>query len=489
MEETKKPHFIISLIPIIVLLTLLVFNIKIYGDATLDGSNQLALFISSFVCIAIGVFGYKKKYELIEKKIVESITMSAQAILILLLVGVIISIWILSGIVPGLIYYGLFLLSPQYFLPAACLICLIVSTATGSSWSTAGTIGIALMGIGKALGIPDGMVAGAIISGSYFGDKMSPLSDTTNLAPAVAGTDVFTHIRHMVNTTLPSIIIALVGFTILSISFQNDQATIENIYILRTAITQTFNINPLIFLVPLLVVFLVIKKVPALPSLVVGVLGGILVALILQKDLLHTFFAQQNLPPTIFSYYKQIMYIAYQGFEIQTDHELMNVLFNRGGMASMLNTVWLILMAMVFGGSMEGTGMLQVVAEKILSLVRNAGSLVAATLASTITMNILTSDQYISIVLPGRMFKSAYEKFNLHPKNLSRALEDAGTLSSVLIPWNSCAAYISGVLQVSPLTFIPYCFFNITNILIATFYAGFGINIVKLPPTTEKSLD
>lgn len=471
----KKPDFFTALVPVAVLLILLICNIKVFKDDTISGSNQLALLFAAFVSIGIGIVVYKIKYEKIEQQIVRSITMSLQACLILFIVGAIIGIWILSGVVPTMIYYGLKILNPNIFLPAACLICMIVSTATGSSWSTSGTVGIALMGIGKALGIPDGMIAGAILSGAYFGDKMSPLSDTTNLAPAMAGTDVFTHVKNMMQTTIPSIGLALVGFTVLGV-FQNQTAQAIDISNFLTTMESMFTIHIGLFIVPAVVVILVLKKMPAVPALLIGFFLGVVVAVLFQQELLKKI-AQTELSLEVI--YMQIMQVAYNGFQFESGDKIINSLFNRGGMASMLKTVWLIFMAMTFGGAMEGTGMLQMIAGKILTIVKGAGSLIGATLASCFVMNMIACDQYIAIVLPGRMFKVAYSHYKLHPKNLSRALEDSGTITSVLIPWNSCGAYHSGVLGVSTLTYLPYCLFNILNPLIAAFYAGFGIGIAK----------
>lgn len=485
-EENRRPHFWVSMIPVVVLLALLICNIKVFKDDTISGSNQLALLFSAFIAVALGVFVYKKKYVAIEQQIIQSITMSLQACLILFIVGAIIGIWILSGVVPAMIYYGLKILNPTIFLPAACFICMIVSSATGSSWSTSGTVGIALMGIGKTLGIPDGMTAGAILSGAYFGDKMSPLSDTTNLAPAMAGTDVFTHVRHMMYTTIPSILLALVGFSILGIFSSNTGQIGTNVAEFLSVMEKTFSINIWLFIVPIVVIALVLKKMPAVPALLIGFFLGVVFALLFQKDLLIKIVGSEC---TIASVYEQIMRVAYNGFKIDSGNAIVNDLFNRGGMSSMLKTVWLIFMAMTFGGAMEGTGMLQVIAEKILGLVRGAGSLIGATLASCLTMNMIACDQYIAIVLPGRMFKTAYDHYKLHPKNLSRALEDSGTITSVLIPWNSCGAYHSGVLGVSTLTYLPFCFFNIINPLIAAFYAGFGISIERIQNETEKTVE
>ena len=475
--QLNEPHLLVSLIPVLVLMGLLILNIVVYKDDATGGSNQLALLIAGALAAFIGIVVYKIKYKDIESQIIKSIGVAMQASIILLIVGALIGMWIISGIVPTMIYYGLQLINPTVFLPVSCIVCSIVALATGSSWSTTGTVGIALIGIGQTLGIPIGMVAGAIISGAYFGDKMSPLSDTTNLAPAMAGTDVFTHIRHMVYTTGPAIIMAVIGFAILGTFYGQGSVNQENINSVLTVIETKFNIGIYLFIVPLAVLFMVYKKVPALPALLIGTLLGGIFALIFQPGLIASL-AGKDAGAT--AYYQQIVTTAYNGFTIETDNKLINELFNRGGMSNMLSTVWLILMAMVFGGAMEGTGMLQKIASSILKLVKGTGSLIGATLGSCIFMNMTACDQYLAIVVPGRMYKNAYEEYGLKPKNLSRALEDSGTVTSVLVPWNSGGAYNAGVLGVATLTYLPYCFFNLLSPVVSAFLAGFNLTIERL---------
>ena len=491
-EITNEPSLAVSLIPIVVLMGLLIANIIIYGDAGLDGSNQLALLLAGTLAAFIGIVVYKLDYKSIENQIVKSIGVALQASIILLIVGALIGMWIISGIVPTMIYYGLMLINPTIFLPVSCVVCAIVALATGSSWSTTGTVGIALIGIGQTLGIPMGMVAGAIISGAYFGDKMSPLSDTTNLAPAMAGTDVFTHIRHMMFTTGPAISLAIIGFTILGAFYGQGSVNQENINSVLSVIENNFNIGIYLFIVPLAVLFMVYKRVPALPALLIGTLLGGIFAIFFQADLITSLIKNnliaREIPITelarsgVFQTetYRTILTTAYSGFVIETDNELINKLFNRGGMAGMLKTVWLILMAMVFGGAMEGTGMLQKIAGSILKLVRGTGSLIGATLSSCIFMNMTACDQYLAIVVPGRMYKNAYEEYGLKPKNLSRALEDSGTVTSVLVPWNSGGAYNSATLGVATLTYLPFCFFNILSPLVSAFLAGMNLTIDRI---------
>lgn len=475
-QESQRPSLLLSLFPVLFLMIFLGINVVVFKDDATGGPNQFALFLSGLVAAMIGRFKLGVGYDQVEKQIVHSTSMAIQACLILLTVGSLIGIWILSGVVPTMIYYGLKLINPTWFLPVACLTCAMVSLATGSSWSTTGTVGIALIGIGSTLGIPEGMVAGAIISGAYFGDKLSPLSDTTNLAPAMAGTDLFTHIRHMLYTTVPSILIAMTLFTIIGLFYQVPMINQAQIASTLEIMDRSFNINLLLFIAPAVVLFLVAKRIPALPSLFIGIFVGILLALIFQREAL-TLLAGGEL--TIQSAYQEILKVAYGGFEIESGNKLIDKLFSRGGMSSMLSTVWLIMMAMVFGGALEGTGMLQVIADSILKLVRGTGSLVGATLGSCLFLNMTASDQFLAIVVPGRMFRNAYEKYGLHPKNLSRALEDAGTVTSVLIPWNSGGAYNSGVLGVSTLTYAPYCFFNIASPLVSLFLASMGWTLEK----------
>ncbi len=481
--ESKKPSIGVSFIPILGLVFLLVLNVLLFKDDATGGPNQLALLFVGMLTMGIGHFYLKVPYKQIENRVISSISLALQASLILLIVGSLIGVWILSGVVPTMIYYGLKVINPDFFLPFACIACVMVSLATGSSWSTSGTIGIALIGIGKTLGIPEGMVAGAIISGAYFGDKMSPLSDTTNLAPAMAGTDLFTHIRHMVYTSGPAIILAILGFFILGFFNGGSSASSEDIQSTLAIIDKNFNISLWLFLVPFSVLIMVAKKVPALPALALGTLVGIVFALLFQQDLLASLSGGSL---TLKSAYMKIIEICHSGFLIETGDQLLDKLLSRGGMSSMLSTVWLILMAMVFGGAMEGTGMLDVLAQGVLRFVRGAGSLIGATLASCFLLNLTASDQYLAIVVPGRMFRKSYEDMGLDSRNLSRALEDAGTVTSVLVPWNTGGAYNAGVLGVPTLTYLPYCFFNILSPLVSLFLASMNLTITKKIQSKEK---
>lgn len=473
----KKPSLLISFIPVITLITLLCFNIIIFKDDSSYGANQIALFVAALVAGLIGVFHLGLKYSEIEKKVIDSIGVSLQAILILLVVGSLIGVWIFNGVVPAMIFYGVKLISPAIFLPITLIICSVVSIATGSSWSTVGTVGIALIGIGQTLGIPEGMVAGAIVSGSYFGDKMSPLSDTTNLAPAMAGSELFEHIRHMIYTTGPAYIISLILFIILGFSYGGGDADTKEIAEVTGLIAKNFNISIWLFTLPLFVIYLVKKRVAALPALVAGVIVGVIYIFVFQQDLLARLSGGEF---DLKKSYELITKTSYNGFESNTGHAMIDKLFSRGGMSGMLNTVWLIVMAMVFGGMMEVTGLLGRIADAILSGVKGVTSLVTATVGSAIFLNATAGDQYISIVVTGRMFKDAYKKFNLKPKNLSRAVEDSATVTSVLVPWNSGGAYFAGVMGVSTLTYLPFSFFNILCPLVSIAIAASGKTMEKI---------
>lgn len=472
----QKPTLFQALIPIIFLIVALFINVRIFGDSALDGSNQIILLLSAaigaLVALRVGM-----KWDEIQKGIVKTISSAMASILILLLIGSLAGTWLLSGIVPAMIYYGLQILNPTIFLVAACIVCSIVSIATGSSWTTAATVGIALMGIGKALGIHDGMIAGAVLSGAYFGDKMSPLSDTTNLAPAMAGTDLFTHIRYMTITTIPSISIALVLFLILGF-MQGGSGDVTQTDEILTAISSKFNISGWLFLVPAAVVFLIVKKVPALPAILIGALLGAVFALIFQPEVVASVADWEGATAVVT--FVGVMKAMYGDIAIVTGNGIVDELLTSGGMAGMLGTVWLILSAMVFGGVMESSGLLKRIAESVISKVKSNGSLVAATAGTTIFFNGTASDQYLAIVVPGRMYADVYKEKGLAPENLSRTLEDSGTVTSVLVPWNTCGAYHSNVLGVATGAYIPYAFFNLISPVMTIAFAYLNIKIKKL---------
>jgi NhaC family Na+:H+ antiporter len=481
MSTIKKPSLFQSFLPILVLVGLLVVNVLfVYGDNALGGPNQLALLFSAAVAGVIATLnGYSWKETL--RGITASITSALPALLILLLIGALAGTWMLSGVVPAMIYYGLDILNPTIFLFASCLICAIVSIATGSSWTTVATVGIALVGIGDVLGFEKGIIAGAIISGAYFGDKMSPLSDTTNLAPAMAGTDLITHIKYMALTTIPSIVITLIIFLVIGF-FYDANGEVGQIDALQTAIASKFNISPFLFLVPIAVIALIIKKVPAIPSLLIGSLLGGVFAVIFQPDLLVELSGETNFFKAA---YKSVIDAMSTDISIVTENEIVNELLSSSGMSGMLNTIWLILCAMIFGGIMENSGMLKRITQSIIGFAKTTGSLIATTTVSCITFNITASDQYLAIVVPGRMFAEEYKERGLHPKVLSRTLEDSGTVTSALIPWNTCGAYHSGVLGIATGEYFMYCFFNLISPLMTLAFGFLGIKIAKL--TKSKS--
>ncbi len=475
-KTQREPSLLEALFPVLFLISLLAFNVYVFGDAALDGSNQTVLILSAAVAGVVAIrLGHK--WDDLQEGVVKSISSAMTSMLILLLIGSLAGTWMISGIVPAMIYYGLQILNPTIFLVAACVVCAIVSVATGSSWTTAATVGIALIGIGKALGIPEGMVAGAILSGAYFGDKMSPLSDTTNLAPAMAGTDLFTHIRYMALTTFPSITITLIIFLVMGFTSASGGVLADTEPIL-SAISSKFNITPLLFIVPVSVVVLIVKKMPALPALLIGILLGGLFALIFQPQIVQEVSAVDG--STLKVMFVGVMKSMYGSVSVATTNAMVNDLLSTSGMFGMMGTIWLILSAMIFGGIMEKSGMLKRIAAAVISLVNSTGTLVASTVGTCVFFNVTASDQYLAIVVPGRMYADIYRERGLAPENLSRTLEDSGTVTSVLIPWNTCGAYHSSVLGVATLTYLPYCFFNIISPFMTILFAYLNIKITRL---------
>ena len=473
--KTPKLSLSAAILPLITLILLLTYNVTVFGDDALSGSNQFILLLGGVVGGLVGLRN-KVTYGHMLDKVGENLQSVTGPILILLLVGALAGTWLLSGIIPAMIDYGLQIANPRFFLPACVLISALVSLATGSSWSTSATIGIALIGIGKALDLPVGMVAGAVISGAYFGDKLSPLSDTTNLAPAMAGSELFTHIRYMLYTTLPSIVITLLLFIVLGWSFSSS-GEIET-SLLSDSIREKFNITPNLFFVPLIVIIMIVKKTPPLLALFVGTLLGGLFALIFQPQLLMDLSESSVL--NFKTIYKSIFNAITVDTHIETNDPLLNELFSSGGMQGMLGTVWLIICAMVFGGVMDAIGALQAISNAFLKWAKTTFQLVAGTAASSLTVNLTASDQYLAIVVPGKMFAQAYLDRNLAPENLSRTLEDTGTVTSVLVPWNTCGAYQSGVLGVGVAEYFIYAFFNLISPLMTLIYAYLKIRLKKL---------
>jgi NhaC family Na+:H+ antiporter len=464
-----------ALFPLVILVILLSYNVLVYGDDALSGSNQFILLLGGAVAAIVG-FIQKVSYETMLQKVADNLKSVTGALLILLFVGALAGTWLISGIIPAMIYYGLQILHPSIFLPACILICALISLATGSSWTTSATVGIALIGIGKVLGIPVGMVAGAVLSGAYFGDKLSPLSDTTNLAPAMAGGELFSHIRYMLLTTVPSIVITLLVFFIISLT-QKTSGTAD-VEALMLAIEEKFTINLGLFLVPAIVILLIIRKAPPLIALLIGTLLGGLFAILYQRTIL-----MEVAQASSFNFevaYKGIMNAITIETQIQTANPLLNDLFSSGGMVGMLGTIWLIICAMVFGGIMDAIGGLKRISNALLSWAKSTFQLFASTVVSCLAINLTASDQYLSIVIPGKMFSKAYKKRKLAPENLSRTLEDSGTVTSVLIPWNTCGAYQSGVLGVAIGDYFLFAIFNWLSPFMTLIYAALKIKIAKL---------
>ncbi|HEY5689855.1 MAG TPA: Na+/H+ antiporter NhaC [Cyclobacteriaceae bacterium] len=472
----KRPSLLQALIPILVLIALLATNVLVLGTDATNGPNQIGLLLAAAVAGIVSIkLGYSWKE--IEKSMLRSINTAMGAMLILLMIGALSGTWLLSGIVPAMIYYGLKILNPTIFLVAACIACSIVSVSTGSSWTTVATIGIALLGIGKALGLEEGVIAGAIVSGAYFGDKMSPLSDTTNLAPAMAGTDLFTHIRYMAVTTIPSIILTLTIFLVWGF-IQDTSGAITNTDSVLLTIEKSFDLNPLLFLVPVAVVFMIIKKVPALPALLVGSLLGGVCAIIFQPQIVNQISGIDN--DYLKSSFVAVMRAMTTTINVQTDNQMITDLLTGRGMAGMLNTIWLILCAMIFGGIMESSGLLHRIADEIIKFANSTGSLVASTAATCLFFNITASDQYMAIAVPGRMFAATYRERGYKPELLSRTLEDSGTVTSVLVPWNTCGATQAGVLGVTTMAYAPFTFFCIISPLMTVLQAYLNYKIRRI---------
>ncbi|MBD8524495.1 Na+/H+ antiporter NhaC [Pseudomarimonas arenosa] len=477
----RQPTLLQSLTPLVLLMGLLALSVYLFADNSSYGPNQIVLLLCA--CVA-GVIALRNglKWKDIEQAIVHGISISTNALLILLAVGSLIGTWILCGTVPTMIDLGLKLMNPTWFYPAAALVCAIVGLTIGSSWTVAGTLGVALMGVAQGLGLSPAITAGAVISGAYFGDKMSPLSDTTNLAPAAAGSELFHHVRHMAWTTGPSIVLALIIFSVIGVSSSPaESAGGADLDALPKAMAQQFNLG-LHLLLPLVVVFaLAIMRVPAFPTILIGAMLGAVFAVLFQPDVTVARAGNEAL-----SRGQALLAGAWlalsDGYSSQTGNEAVDKLLSRGGMSSMLNTVWLIICAMAFGAVMDRSGMLERLVRGVLAAAKSTGSLIAATLATAFGCNVVASDQYMAIVLTGRVYRPEYERRGLHPVNLSRALEDAGTLTSPLVPWNTCGAYMAATLGIATLEYAPYALFNLLNPLVAAVMAYVGFKILRLEP-------
>jgi NhaC family Na+:H+ antiporter len=475
----------LALLPLVLLICLLALSVGLFSDNSSYGPNQIGLLLAagaaSLVGLKLGIY-----WSDLEHAMVEGITLALKACLILLAVGSLIGSWMLAGTAPAVIYFGLGILDPAWFYPAALIICALVSLSIGSSWTTAGTVGLALIGIAQIMDLSTAATAGAVISGAYFGDKMSPLSDTTNLSPAMVGVDLFVHIRHMAWTTGPSVLIALALFAIMGLNAKAGQAPASEINAARDLLAQNFTIGIPTLLPLALLLTLAMRKVPALPSISIGALAGCVVALIWQPDLVRHFADPDGTMSSWAASAKGLLMALADGFRIETGDAALDELLSRGGMSSMLNTIWLIMSAMCFGGVMERTGLLQRIVDALMSGVRGTGSLIATTVFTCIGMNIIAADQYISIVLPGRMYRLEFERRGLAPQNLSRTLEDAGTMTSALVPWNTCGAFMAATLGVPTLSYLPYAFVNLLNPITAIIYGMTNFTITPLDKEEEK---
>lgn len=512
----KSPNILVALIPIAILVGLLALNVLLYSDDATYGPNQIALLIAAAAASIIGL-SLSFTWDDIIRGIVKSIKSALPAMIILLLIGALAGTWMISGVVPTMIYYGLKILNPTIFLFAACAVSAIVAVATGSSWSTIATVGLALLGIGTVLGIHGGVIAGAIISGAYFGDKMSPLSDTTNLAPAMAGSDLFTHIKYMGWTTIPSIVLTLIIFLIWGFTIDSAPSN-EGVEGILELLESKFYISPILFLVPAVVIFMIVKKVDAIPALFIGALLGGVVAIIFQPDLISSLsgnsgnYVLDAYKSTVGAMFGEVSVLGgdHSTFEAILEMEPENVktaiasaefdsklyqdllvsnpdtygsihkLFASKGMEGMMNTIWLIICAMIFGGAMEACGLLQKITQSVVKLIHSTGSLIATTAGTCVFFNATASDQYLAIVVPGRMFADTYRERGLAPQNLSRTLEDSGTVTSVLFPWNTCGAAQSSVLGIATGQYWMYCFFNLISPIMTILFGYFNIKIARL---------
>ena len=473
----KKPGLLLSLVPVLVLIFLLMVGVGIFGDELTSGPSQIAIFGAAVVTCLIGLYALKVPWKEFEEHVGNNLKATSAAIIILLSIGALTATWMLSGIVPTMIWYGLKLIHPRIFIVLTFLLCAVVSLLAGSSWTTVGTIGVALFGAGSFMGIPAGWLAGAIISGAYLGDKVSPLSDTTNLSASIAGVNLYTHVRYTLLTTLPALVICLVvygivGFTVpVTSSVEIDQQL--------ASLQQTFHISPWFLLVPVLTIIMIFKKVPALVTLFLSALAGGVLAFFAQPQIID-----QIVDPGVagFSrFFGSLMKMMSSPVTIDAGDPLISRLASTSGMSGMVNTVWIIIAVMLFGGCLSACGMVETITRAIIARVRRTGGLVTATILSCVFCNLTLSDQFMAILLPGNMFRDVYKRFGLAPEVLSRTLEDSGTVSSVLIPWNTCAVVQSSVLGVATMAYFPFAIFCFITPLIAIAYAAFNIKIHKLP--------
>ena len=478
-EQALTP--LLALTPIAFLVALLACSVSLFGADSSYGANQIALVLAACVAALVGRRA-GVSWQQAQAGMIHGIGVGLAPVLILLSVGMLIGTWILSGTVPAMIYYGVQVLDPEMFYAASAAICALVAISIGSSWTVAGTLGIGLMGIAGSFDLSPAVTAGAIISGAYFGDKLSPMSDTTNLAAAATGVDLFDHIRHMLWTTVPSIAIALGIFVFIGSA---DATTPEDIAELQAALASQFSIGPHLLLPLLLMLGLVYKRFPAYPSIVVSALVGALFALLFQRPAVIELAGGAGQVGHAMALFKGVWMSLFDGYVSNSGNAFLDALLSKGGMSSMLNTVWLILCALGFGGVLERTGILAYLLQMVLKGVKGAGSLVTATVVTCMGTNVLAADQFIAVALPGRMFKDEYERQGLSRLNLSRTLEDSATLTSALIPWNTCGAYMSATLGVATFSYAPYAFFNLLCPVIAIIYAYANIGLKPLEPSAQ----
>ena len=475
-KTAKQPSLAISFVPLAVLVIFLALTIKLFGADAIAGGSQLSLITASAVCTAMAMGIYKRKWQELENAVVDNMRSATPALIILLLIGAIAGTWMASGIIPTLIYYGLKILHPSIFLPASCVICAVISLLTGSSWTTIATIGVALMGIGRALGFEDGWIAGAIISGAYFGDKISMMSDTTVLASSTAEVPLFKHIKYMMITTTPSLVVALIVFAIAGFSTAAD--TVADTTIIEQALSQTYNLSPWLLVVPVLTGVLISRRLPAIVTLFASVAMAAVAMVVAQPEIIMSI-AQSDSASVMPSIYA-VVQAATGSTAVETGNLLLNDLVATSGMGGMMDTIWLIICAMCFGGVMYGSGMLTAISQLFIRVARRTVSVVGSTVCSGLFFNLATGDQYISIILTGNLFRNLYDNRGLERRLLSRSVEDSATVTSVLIPWNSCGMAQSTVLGVATLTYLPYCVFNYLSPLMSILMAAIGYKIFKL---------
>lgn len=474
--SSARGHVLVALCPLLLVLLLLGINVALYGDAGIEGPNQFALLLGGCLAALIGL-RRGRHWQDLQDGMLKVVGVAVVPMLMLLLIGALSSTWTTAGIVPTLIYYGLQLADPAWFYAGVAVVCAIVSTAIGSSWTTAATLGIAMMATGAGLGMSETMTAGAVISGAYFGDKLSPLSDTTNLAAGVCGVELFNHVRYLALTTLPSFAIALIIFLVIGMQHSSEGVLLQADAMLN-ALTESMVISGWLLLAPLLIVVLIIRRVPALPVMFIATLLGSLLSALVQPDIVAHIGGSQDLQ----GLYRGLLQTIVGDSQIETGHAFSNTLLSSSGMAGMLNTIWLILCAVVFGGLMESSGLLGDITSALQRIARNRTALVTTTAGSCGILNLTAAEQYLTLLISGRMYGDIYRQHGLSPRNLSRTLEDAGTATSVLIPWNTCGAFHATALGVATLSYLPFCFFNLISPFMSILYMRFNIAIEELPP-------